>query len=49
MTRSLVIAVGVVLAAVISYNHQNTTGWIIIDGALNWAYVVFFLISHYVM
>jgi len=46
--RNLGIAVGMVLAAVISWSQPgHTIVWTIIDGVLGWIYVVYFVVTHY--
>ena len=40
------IGFGAVLAMVISYVEWHSVGWAILHGALNWIYVVYFLIKH---
>jgi hypothetical protein len=40
------IGFGAVLAMVISYVEWHSVGWAILHGALNWIYVVYFLIKY---
>lgn len=40
------IGFGAVLAMVISYVEWQSVGWAILHGALNWAYVIYFLIKY---
>jgi hypothetical protein len=45
--KAAFIGVGVAVAVVISWTHADPIVWIIIHGALNWLYVLYFLVTHY--
>ena len=45
--RSFGLGIGMVLAVVISWTHWHSIIWAIIDGALGWLYVVYFLVTYY--
>ncbi len=40
------IGIGVVLAMIISYVKWHSIGWAIFHGALNWVYVVYYVIKY---
>ena len=46
-TRNVAIAIGMVLAVVISLSHSDSIVWAIIHGALGWIYVAYFVVTHY--
>ena len=40
------IGFGVALAMIISYVKWHSIGWAVLHGALNWFYVIYFIIKH---
>lgn len=40
------IGMGAVLAMIISYAKWQSIGWAILHGALNWAYVIYYIIKY---
>lgn len=40
------VAVGITLAVVISYTKWQSIGWAIFHGLLNWAYVIYYVITY---
>ncbi len=40
------LGMGAVLAMIISYTKWQSIGWAILHGALNWAYVIYYIIKY---
>jgi transcriptional regulator with XRE-family HTH domain len=40
------ISIGIVLATVISYVKWQSIGWALLHGALNWIYVIYYIIKY---